>query len=127
MSDELTVNLLKQILQALERIEKRFSKISSFTEFVESEEGREKLDAICMQLIAIGEGLKKLESIDKRNLFLQHPEIEWKKAMAMRDILSHHYFEVNPEIVYNTCKNKITPIKTCIIKILSDCNKDKTQ
>lgn len=127
MSDELALTLLKQILQAVERIEKRFSKISCFSEFVESEEGREKLDAICMQLIAIEEGLKKIESIGKGSLFLQHPEIEWKKAMAMRDILSHHYFEVNPEIVYNTCKNKISPIKTCIVQILADLTKDKTQ
>ncbi|NUM34252.1 MAG: DUF86 domain-containing protein [Candidatus Brocadiae bacterium] len=105
MSDELMISLLKQILQALERIEWRFSKISGFSEFVASEEGREKLDAICMQLIAVGEGLKKLESIGGNRLFLQHSEIEWKKAMAMRDILSHHYFEVNPEVIYNTRKD----------------------
>lgn len=125
MSDELAVSLVNQLLQALERIERRFGKISSFAEFVESEEGREKLDGICMQLIAVGEGLKKLETIGGNALFLRHPEIEWKKAMAMRDILSHHYFEVNPEIVYNTCKNKIPPLKACIVQMLSELSSEK--
>ena len=64
MSDELIMNILEQILKSLERIENRFSKISCFSKFIESEEGIEKLDAICMQLIAVGEGLKKLESIE---------------------------------------------------------------
>ncbi|MBU2522349.1 MAG: DUF86 domain-containing protein [Proteobacteria bacterium] len=32
---------------------------------------------------------------------------DWKKAKGMRDIISHHYFDMNAEAIYNVCKNNI--------------------
>jgi uncharacterized protein with HEPN domain len=40
----------------------------------------EKLDAICMQLIAIGESLKHLDKITHKSLLPNYPRIEWKKV-----------------------------------------------
>ena len=53
----------------------------------------EKLDAICMQLIAIGESVKNLDKVTAGVLLANYPEFEWKRVMGLRDILSHHYFE----------------------------------
>jgi len=39
----------------------------------------EKLDAICMQLIAIGEALKNLDRITADALLLKYPQVDWKK------------------------------------------------
>jgi hypothetical protein len=55
MSDpQLVAEIISQVLQATERILVRFKPVTSATFFLDSEEGLEKLDAICMQLIAIG-------------------------------------------------------------------------
>jgi len=55
MSDQqLVVEILSQILHATERILLRFSSVSSTAFFLDSEEGLEKLDAICMQLAMQG-------------------------------------------------------------------------
>jgi len=35
----------------------------------------EKLDAICMQLIAIGEGLKNVDKITDNSLLHQYPDV----------------------------------------------------
>jgi hypothetical protein len=51
----LTLEILQQVFQATQGILKRFKPIKSPDDFTESEAGIEKLDAICMQLIAIGE------------------------------------------------------------------------
>ena len=75
-----------------------------------ADSGMEKLDAICMQLIAIGEGLKNLDKITNNTLLARYPEIEWKKAKGMRDIISHHYFDLDAEAIFQVCKNHIAPL-----------------
>ena len=61
---ELVLEILKQIINSINIVLKRFSLIKNPDDFVKTEEGLEKLDSICMQLIAIGEGLM-LEVIKK--------------------------------------------------------------
>ncbi len=50
----------------------------------------EKLDAICMQLLALGESVKNLDKVTDGTLLQQYPSIEWKRVMGMRDVISHH-------------------------------------
>lgn len=33
-------------------------------------------------------------------------------------IISHHYFEIDTEIIFEVCKNKIKPLRDAIKKIL---------
>lgn len=51
---ELALEILSRIYQATQTVLRRFEAIKSATDFTDSDVGREKLDAICMQLIAIG-------------------------------------------------------------------------
>jgi len=77
----------------------------------------EKLDSICMMLIVIGESLKNLEKITGGTLLPQYPEVDWKKAMGMRDIITHHYADLHAETVFYTCKRKIPPLLEIVRKI----------
>jgi uncharacterized protein with HEPN domain len=61
---ELVSEVLTQIFEAIQKIKKRFGPIKSAEQFTNSDEGMEKLDAICMQLIAVGESLKNLDKKD---------------------------------------------------------------
>jgi len=36
----------------------------------------------------------------------------------MMDIISHHYFNIDAEIIYEVCKNKIPELKDTIEEIL---------
>jgi len=38
--------------------------------------------------------------------------------MGMRDIISHHYFDLNSEIVYEVCENEIPKLKKIIKDIV---------
>lgn len=60
---DLVLEILTQIYEATASINKRFEPIESAIDFIDSEKGKEKLDAICMQLIAIGESLKFLKAM----------------------------------------------------------------
>lgn len=119
MFDSLAYEIATQVSEAIEKILRRTKEIRSSDDFLEDDAAMEKLDAVCMQLIAIGEGLKKIDSITDSKFFESHKEVEWKKAMAMRDILSHHYFDLNAEVVFLTCKNKLPALGEALREILA--------
>ena len=121
MSDpELVRDILLQILEATRRIARRFAPISSVADFLRSEEGLEKLDAICMLLIAIGESLKRLDKMTEGKLLSRYPQVEWKQVMGMRDVLSHHYFDMNAEVVYSVCAYHIGILEQTVEMMLAD-------
>ena len=99
--------ILSQILMAAQRIERRSTLIQTPDDFLNSEEGVDKLDGICMMLIAIGESLKNLDKITDGALLQKYPEIDWKGAKGVRDIISHHYFDLNAEAVFGICRKHI--------------------
>jgi uncharacterized protein with HEPN domain len=75
-------------------------------DFLSNEEGIDRLDGICMMLIAIGENLKNLDKITKGDLLRRYPQVDWDGAKGIRDILSHHYYHVDPVIV-DVCQEKL--------------------
>ncbi len=79
-----------------------------------------------MQLIAIGESLKKVDTITDGRLLQQYPAIDWKKAKAMRDILSHHYFDLNAEAIYDVCETKIADMAQGVDRILHDLSEKES-
>jgi uncharacterized protein with HEPN domain len=61
----------------------------------------EKFDSICMLLSAIGEALKNLDKTTNKTLLPRYPQVDWKKAKGLRDIISHQYFDINVEAIYS--------------------------
>ena len=116
----LVVEVLRQINEAAERILSRFAPVKEAADFTDTPAGMEKMDAICMLLIVIGESLKNLDKITAGTLLSGYPEVDWKKAKGMRDILTHHYADVSAEAVFNTCREKIGPLSEVIKKIIRD-------
>jgi uncharacterized protein with HEPN domain len=117
---DLAIEVLKQIEIAVERILTRFQPIRKVSDFTDSPEGMEKMDAICMMLIVIGESLKNLDKITGGILLENYPQVEWKKAKGMRDILTHRYPDVDAEAVFYTCKEKIPDVGKALRKMLDD-------
>jgi uncharacterized protein with HEPN domain len=117
---ELVLEILSQIYEATKTVIKRFAPINSVNDFTDSEAGAEKLDAICMQLIAIGEGLKNLDKVTNNKLLTRYPQIEWKKVKGMRDIVSHHYFDLDAEAIYEVCRNHVGPLAETLRQMIRD-------
>ena len=121
MSDKnLVLEILSQIYQATQKVLKRFEPIKSPNDFMDSDAGMEKLDSICMQLIVIGESLKNLDKVTDNSLLPLYQQIDWKKVKGMRDIISHHYFDLDAEAVYQVCDNHIDNLAQTINKMIQD-------
>ena len=117
---ELVYSSLMKIQSALERILKRAESIREADDSLLTPYGMERLESICMLLIAIGESVKKIDKITNKKLFSDYPEIDWKGVMGMRDIIAHHYFDIDAAIVFDVIKNYLPDVKFVIDKILKE-------
>ncbi|WP_319577755.1 HepT-like ribonuclease domain-containing protein [uncultured Desulfobacter sp.] len=116
----LTLEVLGQIENAAQKVVTRFETIRYPGDFTDSAAGVEKMDAICMMLIVIGESLKNLDKITECKLLPHYPEVDWKKAKGMRDIITHHYADINADTVFFTCKKKIPQLLSTTKKMIKD-------
>ena len=117
---DMVLDILKQILEATNKVLNRFKSISNVDDFTNTPEGMEKLDAICLPIIAIGESLKQIDKLTNSELLSQYPQVDWKGAKGMRDIISHHYFDIDAEEIFWVCKHQMKPLSDTIKKIIED-------
>jgi len=114
------VQYLDQILEAAGRIERRAADIETPQDFLINPSGVDRLDAICMMLIAIGENLKKIDAKTGGTLLPKYPLVPWGSVKRTRDVLSHGYFDVDEEIVFDISKNRIADFISTVKKIRDD-------
>ncbi|MDY0213501.1 MAG: DUF86 domain-containing protein [Desulfuromonadaceae bacterium] len=121
---ELLRHVLCQMEEAARKVLTRFEPVTSVGGFTDTSAGMEKLDSICMLLIAIGESLKNVDKITHHQLLPQYPQIDWKGAKGMRDIISHHYFDIDAEEIYWVCQHNIKPLADMIRVIINDIDSE---
>ncbi len=111
---QLVHEILEQIAEAIRTIRYRFQPVDNINFFLDTPEGQEKLDSLCMLFIAIGESLKNIDKLTERQLLQKYKTIDWKAIKGMRDVLSHHYFDMNAEAIYNVCNDDIETLEKTI-------------
>jgi uncharacterized protein with HEPN domain len=47
-------------------------------------------------------------------------QVDWRKAKALRDIISHHYFDVNAEAIFIVCQEHIRHLQDTLKQIIAD-------
>ena len=114
---EMVEAMLGKIEQAIERILDNSRPIDSYHYYLVSPGGMERLESTCMLLMSIGEGLKGIDKLTEKLLFAKYPEVDWKGAMGMRDIIAHHYFDLDAAVVYDVVKNYLPFMLATIKKI----------
>ena len=120
MSDRtlMVLSTLEDIDMSIDMVIERFKAIKTVDNFLSSAENIEKLDSIAMRLLAIGEGLKNIDKLTDGQLLPRYPSIEWKNIKGLRDVLSHHYFDINAEILFDVCSSKLGELSS-VVKLMS--------
>ena len=119
----IALDILEDILSAIEKLEERTKDIHSIDDFLASASGMVLLDATCMLLIAIGESLKNLDKTTEGVLLPMYPSIPWKNIKGLRDIIAHHYFDVDASQILWIIKNEVAPLKNAIQFFIKELNK----
>ena len=117
---ELAFDIISLIHDNMETVLERTKYIKSANDFTSSESGMILLDSICMKLVAVGESIKNLDKVTNKELLSLYPQIQWKQAMGMRDIIVHHYFDVDAEQIFNTLKEDIPILLNVLVKMKDD-------
>jgi len=103
---------LTDILEAVRRI-------LSYTEgmsLVDFEKSLVTIDAVVRNLEVIGEAAGRIPG----QIQTEAPDIEWRKIIALRNVLAHEYFGVNTKIVWDVVVNKLRPLERASRRILED-------
>jgi uncharacterized protein with HEPN domain len=120
MSDESKIKFnLDSILESIGMIIDRSKNIYSPEDFVNNPFGVTQLDAITMRIQVIRELLKKINKISP-DFFKKYKDIDWEKIIKMRDLISHHYDIINPDVIFDICKNHIPQLNSAISKMIED-------
>jgi uncharacterized protein with HEPN domain len=105
---------LDKLSLAIDRLQERTVSIQTVDDFLATPGGMEKLDAACMVLIAIGETVNNLDKITEKKLLPTYPAIPWKNVMGIRDIIAHHYFEVDADVVFEIVNKQLASLKEAV-------------
>ena len=77
-----------------------------------------RIDAVLHNLHIIGEAVKGIPDEIRE----EHPEIEWRKIAGLRDIVAHHYFGIDLDIIWDVTQNKLPELFRSISEIVGEEN-----
>ncbi len=118
--EELLYYSLKRIASTIERIIDNSKAIDDSQYYLLSPTGMERLESTCMLLLAIGESIKGIDKMTQKQLLSNYPEVDWKGVMGIRDIIAHHYFDIDESIVFDVVKNKLPGMLETINKMIEE-------
>jgi uncharacterized protein with HEPN domain len=73
-------------------------------------------DAVMRNLQIIGEAVKQFP-MDIRE---KYPKVSWKKIAGLRDIVTHEYFGIDEDIIWDVVHKKIPELKLEVEKIIKE-------
>jgi uncharacterized protein with HEPN domain len=94
---------LEDILQAITKIRQYTAGLSPAAFAGDAK----TLDAVVRNLEVIGEAAKTIPEAIRS----QHPEVDWKKLVGLRNILIHEYFGVDAELIWDIIQNKLASLE----------------
>ena len=103
------VIFLEHILECIDLIE-QYTKDRTKEEFLASKHFQ---DAVIRRIEIIGEAVKNIP----REIRKTYPQVPWKQIAAMRDIISHEYWGIDPNLTWKVATERVPPLKDDILKI----------
>lgn len=96
---------IKDILDMVSRIDKDIKVLKDLKD-------EKNYDSTLMRLQVIGESIKKLP----KEIKSRFPEVKWKKLSSFRDLISHEYFKIMPEMMIQIIKEDLPLLKKALNK-----------
>lgn len=109
--------LIHFILESLHLIKERFAPIHSSDAFLANNDGLMRLDAISMRLQSIGEALKNIDKKNSDFLLQVADKTYWSKIIKTREILTHHYIDIDAETIYDICNEKLDELEGKVLDL----------
>ncbi len=103
---------VKDILDAIDKIEE-FVGNMDYGEFIKDDKSS---TAVVKKIEIIGEAIKNIP----KDVRVKYKAIPWKDIVGMRNKITHNYFKIDYEIVWNVVKEKLPALKIQIEQLLKE-------
>jgi uncharacterized protein with HEPN domain len=110
---------LEDILEGCRRVE-RYTQNMDLQKFKADEK---TYDAVIRNLEIIGEAAKHIP--DEVRVMI--PEIEWRKAAGLRDMLAHAYFGIDDAILWDVVQHKVPELQQAVQSLLAYFEKSQSR
>jgi uncharacterized protein with HEPN domain len=78
------------------------------------------IDAVVRNLEVIGEAAGRIPE----DVRAAYSGIEWRKIIALRNVLAHEYFGIHTKIVWDVVSGKLEPLEAACRKILESLEEE---
>lgn len=109
---------VQDILDAVADIERYVAGLT-YQEFAGN---REKVHAVLYNIGIIGEAVSSLPE----ELRDRHPGIPWRDIRNMRNVVTHVYFGVDLQRVWDVAQNRMDPLRQQLQQLVEDEGEDET-
>jgi uncharacterized protein with HEPN domain len=101
---------IRDIVASIEKIQKYTENMDANAFLGDSK----TVDAVVRNLEVIGEAARHVPD----EIVGKHPEIPWREMRDMRNLLSHEYFGVNTDIIWETIQSDLPTLPALLKAIL---------
>lgn len=98
------------------------AKVQTYHDFLISQNSMVLFNSTCMCLQTIGETIRQVDDRTGGRLFSLYPTTPWKQIIGMRNIISHEYLSVDPELVFDITRTELHPLLVDLRRVLADIN-----
>lgn len=71
-------------------------------------------DALLYRLVVIGEAVKALPA----ELLTLQPQVPWREIAKLRDLLAHHYYRVDAQVIRRTVEAPMEQLTDAVAKLI---------
>lgn len=104
------------LLSMLETIDKILRYTSTYKTAEELYNNDRDFDAVMMNFIVLGENVNKLSDAFKD----KQKQIDWNKVYGLRNIIAHHYFGINADIVWQIIQTDLVKLHQQLKKLTNN-------
>lgn len=120
ISNEQLADMLRFVERQIVFIIETTVRVQTYRDFLVSQDSMVLFNSTCMCLQTIGETIHKVDDYTKGQLLVRYPSTPWKKVIGMRNIISHEYLSIDPQVIFATVKMRLVPLLTDLRRILRD-------
>ena len=105
------------ILDAIDKIDEFIGNMD-YGEFIQDDKTS---TAVVKKIEIIGEAIKNIP----KEVKVEYKTIPWKDIVGMRNKITHNYFKIDYEIVWNVVKEKLPALKIQVERVLKEMEDKK--
>jgi uncharacterized protein with HEPN domain len=68
------------------------------------------------RLVVIGEAVKALPA----ELLARQPQVPWQEIARLRDLLAHHYYRVDAQIIRRTVETPLSELREAVARLRAE-------